>query len=186
MQRMIWIKSVILAILLLCSFALIFKYVSHVPYFYISIELFLILIFIAFRSKRLSTYKAILINLSAIVLAIGFAEAYFAGWQRLGFLPEIKEGWFNAEDDIIERGKFIDKVRGYALPKNVKFKERMIMGNEIIYDVDVTSNKDGLRISPHDLNYLYNNYADDFKNIAFLAARLLLEEELMIMRPTHI
>lgn len=166
---MVWIKRLSLFILILCSFALTIKFMSHVPYFYISIELFLILLFISIRSKRPSTFKAILINLGAIFLAIGLAEAYCAGWQGFGFSPGIEEyeGLFLQGSDTEECGKVIDEVRGYALPKNARIKARKTFGEDVIYNVTYTSNKDGLRVSPHDLEYLSNITRDDSKNLGF-------------------
>ena len=181
---MIWIKRVTFFSLILCSFILVVNFVTHVPYFYISIELFLILVFIAIRSRRSSNWKVFLINLAAIFLAIGFAEAFCAGWDGFGFSPGIEEdrelfvqgGDAKECGKLIDEWKFVDNVRGYALPKNARINARKSFGDTVIYDVTYTSNKDGLRVSPHDLSYLSNITQNDSKNLIFFGCSCTLGE----------
>jgi hypothetical protein len=142
------------------------------------------MLFISIRSKRSSTFKATLINLGAIFLAIGLAEAYCAGWQGFGFSTGIEEdrelfvqdGYAKECGKLIDEWKFVDEVRGYALPKNARIKARQSFGDKIIYDVIYTSNKYGLRVSPHDLNYLSNVTRNDFKNLIFFGCSCTLGE----------
>ena len=172
---MVWVKRIILLLLVILSFGCILKFVKNVPYFYIFIELFLILMVIAIISKKSSNQKALLINFAAIVLALGLGEAYFAGWQEFGL--------FQNDRKIVQEGTYTlgtffknDQVRGYAIAENAKTSSKLIIGNKVVYDVIYTTNQDGLRISPHDTNLYIRNQKKDFKNVFFFGCSFTLGE----------
>jgi len=162
---MIWKTKIIVFSLILCSIIVLLTLVNHVPYFYISIEIFLIIVIYAVNSKKSSTWKALMINLSAIFLAVGFAEAFCAGWDAFGFSNRVlKERYL-----LTQKGHYfgIDEVRGYALRINAKISAKKIVEGEIVYDVTYTTNKYGLRVSPRDLNLSSDILKRSDKNVFF-------------------
>jgi hypothetical protein len=166
---MIWARRLISPLLAVCLFAGILAFVEHAPYVYLALTLFVILIFSAAKSNNSSIWKPLLVNLAAIILAIGLAEAYFAGWSELGFSPRLaKERFLLGPNSLAtDLEPFIsDEVRGYALPKNARIRSLETLGPEKIYDVIYTSNLYGLRISPHDL-YKSATSPEDSKNLVF-------------------
>lgn len=168
---MIWARRLVCLFLILYMFTLILDGIEQVPYFYISLILFFILIFSALRSRNSSIWKATLINLAAIVLAIGLAEAYVAGWQGFGLSPKmvlnnILLGPGGSTTKLPYYPFPIDDVRGYAMPKNTRIRSFLTLGREKVYDVIYTSNQYSLRISPHDINQSAT-LPKDYKNLAF-------------------
>jgi hypothetical protein len=104
-------------------------------------------------------------------LAIGFAEAYVAGWRGFGLSPkmELTNILLGPEGSTTELKYYpfqIDDLRGYALTKNTKIRSFATLGHEKVYDVIYTSNHYGLRISPHDINQPAT-LPKDHKNLAF-------------------
>jgi len=162
---MLFIKKLFFISLIICSFILILTLVKHVPYFYISIEIFLILVIVAVTSKRSSTRKAFVINLAAIVLAVGLAEAYCGGWGAFGFSNRV----FYERSLLTQKGYYsvIDEVRGYTLRKNAKIRAQKIVKEGIVYDVIYTTNNFGLRVSHQDLNLFHNDPGDNSINVFF-------------------
>lgn len=155
--------------LVLCFFAGILAFIEDAPYFYLSLTLFFVLIFSAIRSRKSSIWKSILINLAAIVLAIGLVEANLAGKQEFGFSPKIVQNNFllrpGGSTTELERWT-IDDIRGYALDKNARIRSIETFGREKIYDVMSNTNQYGLRISPHDL-HKSATLRKDCKNLVF-------------------
>jgi hypothetical protein len=167
---MIWVQRFIFLFLVLGLFTGILIFIEHAPYFYISMSLFFIFIFITIKSRISSTFKAILTNLAAIVLAIGLAEAYIAGWEGLGLSPALVQNniILDAEGQTEEfQGFAMDNVLGYAIAKNTRIRSTETLGNKTIYDVIYTTNKYGLRVSPHDLKDSSVILPNDFKNVVF-------------------
>jgi hypothetical protein len=167
---MIWARRLIYLFLILFVFVVFLDGIEHVPYFYLSLILFLILIVSAIRSRGSSIWKASLINLAAIVLAIGLAEGYVAGWQGFGFSPkmELNNVLFGPGGSTKRFPYYpfpIDNVRGYSMPKGARIKSIATFSREKVYDVDYTSNQYGLRISPHDINK-FADLPKDYQNIA--------------------
>jgi hypothetical protein len=153
---MIWVRKLVFSFLILCLLAGILAFIERVPYLYISLTICFILLFSAIRSRNSSTWKATLINLAAIFLALGLAEVYLAGWQGLGFAAKLER-----QDHLLEEGGSTpdidnwinnDEVRGYAPAKNARVSSIATLGHEKIYDVIYTTDQYGLRVSPHDLD----------------------------------
>jgi hypothetical protein len=166
---MIWARRLAFLLLILFMTVCILDGIEHVPYFYLSLAFFLILIFIAIRSRSSPIWKVTLVNLAAIVLAIGLAETYVAGWQGFGFSPKMEVnnillGSGGSSTKLPYYPFPCDDIRGYAMPKGTRIESIATFGHEKVYDVNYTSNRYGLRISPHDVNK-FADLPKDYQNI---------------------
>jgi hypothetical protein len=136
-------------LLIIASFILVLRYVEKAPFFYLGLETFFVLLFLSYKLKRHNFLKALFFNLAIVVLLLGLAEAYFT-WFRA---PIIQEGQIKIKEEYLQGGDYYvsDVVRGYAAGANVKKRVRKSLGEKVLYDVIYTTNRNGLRVAPHDL-----------------------------------
>lgn len=118
------------------------------PFMYIFVGVAVLLVAASVALRAGVTFKAGLVNLAALALAVGVAEAYLGGGRPLGGAALTREGEFFAR---IGGGYFVrDQLRGYAAAPNVRARERVRAGDQVLLDVIYTTNAHGLRIAPHD------------------------------------
>jgi len=124
------------------------------PFLYVSMGTAVLLGAAALVSRAGTAFKALLFNVAVFALAVGIAEASFGGWLALGregaARPAMRyEGEFFRK---LGGGYFVaDPARGYAAEPNVKARETVWAGDEKVQDVVYTTNRHGLRVSPHDV-----------------------------------
>ena len=170
-MRMVKIFVFILFILL--SIAFILKYEKNIPYFYIGLELFLVLILMAIRSGR-PRVKALFFNLAIVILVFSLAEAHAAGW----FLGK-NNRFAKREGSHFSRQYYRDDdIRGHAAAKNISVTGKLTKGNKVVYDVLYSTNRYGLRVSPHDLRLAGDKTRSDFKNAVFFGCSFTVGEGL--------
>ena len=154
---MSWIKShykwALCLAPVLVSFLFMLKYVP-VPYGFILLELFILLIVFTIMSKHINK-KAIMFNIAVVILALFFAETYFAGWY---------DNIFSMNDNKICKTKNIetcskenyyikDEIRGYSANPGVSVASKSInFDGDIIYDVVYNIDNYGLRVTPDNDN----------------------------------
>ena len=131
--------------------AIVFDRDVDLPFLYVSIGTVILLGVAALVSKAGTAFKALLFNVAFFALAVGIAEAFFGGWFALGG----RGAAMKYEGEFFGRhgGGYLvpDTVRGYAAEPNVEARHTVWAGDEKVVDVVYTTNRHGLRISPHDV-----------------------------------
>jgi hypothetical protein len=174
---MTWLKRITFLLLILVYFYLIFKFVRNTPYFYIALSTCLLLIGLSLRIKRSPNLKAVVFNLAFLALAFALSEAYLAGWLSVAAAPSGKQAaWM--EGTYTQRESYFtpDEIRGYTGAKNVKVTSKLYHGHELIYDVTYTTNRYGLRVSPHDLDNKKNLPIKNHQDVAFFGCSYMVGE----------
>jgi len=147
------------------------------PFLYASIGAAFVLGAAALVSRAGTAFKALLFNAAVLALAVGIAEASFGGWLTLGGRgaeqPAMKyEGEFFGR---LGGGYFVpDTVRGYAAERNVKARETVWAGDQVVEDVVYTTNRHGLRVSPHDVETTTS--ADESSKVVFFGCSVTIGE----------
>jgi len=123
------------------------------PYFYIGMELFLILLFGVIRSKKSPYLRSFFITLAMITFTSAFCEAYLAGWfsanvEAKGIYMYRFEGTFVTNNKNYWK---YDEILGYAGGKNIRVNATKYYQEKVVYSVTYTDNRYGSRISPHDI-----------------------------------
>ena len=124
-------------------------------------------------------FKATLFNLAVLVMALGIAEAYFGGWlpwppRGIAAPTLTREGEFFGR---IGGGYFrLDEVRGYAAEANVKAHERVQTDHRLLRDIVYTTDANGLRVAPHDLEATPPTSAGAYENVVFFGCSVTVGE----------
>jgi hypothetical protein len=124
-------------------------------------------------------FRAALFNLAVLVMAMGIAEAYLGGWLPWGprGIPTpalTREGEFFGR---IGGGYFRpDGVRGYAAEANVKAHERVRADDHLLRDIVYTTDANGLRVAPHDVEPTPATSAMAYKNVVFFGCSVTVGE----------
>lgn len=150
-----WIRGLLKAAALALAAASytfwIFRAGTGAPFLYASAGLAALFLLAMAASKGSPWRKALLFNAAFLFLAVAAAEAYSAGW----FSPKGGGAERKYEGEFFERNGrdyfVLEEIRGYAARKGVKARARIVSGDEVLYDVVYTINRDGLRICPHDV-----------------------------------
>lgn len=132
---------------------LILRYCSWSPFAFIFISIALFFTRVLFAVKR-SSLRVICVNLIIIFIALGVLEAILTWTVSIG-----NEQGNRIDRTRIIRGKglgFRNDVLGYVSSKNTLLNWKIQNGQETIYDVYIRTNKDGLRVAPHDLYKDFN------------------------------
>ncbi len=149
--------GLILLFLIFLSIILI-KYGRTSLLLYTGLLGFVSCLFLSYEFKKSGFWKAYFFNLGIIMLLGGIAAAYFT-WSQTS---EIKE-------EPLEGGNYYvaDDVRGYAAGANVKKRVRKTWEGKILYDVKYTTNRHGLRVTPHDLTPGKKGSGAKYENVIF-------------------
>ena len=169
-KKLRWLKGFIRASLLI--FLIIFSsyYILdrriRVPYFYISLEMFILFVLLMVVSKRSPAFKAFLFHVAVFFLTIGIMEAYWANWFFGSRHDRLKPNTYEGE---FFKGNYCvpDDIRGYCAKKNIKARARVLSDKVVCYDVVYTINRHGLRISPHDVPGPYTATGGGYENVVF-------------------
>lgn len=134
-----------------------FIIISHKPLIYGGFSLFIIgILECIFIKKLFSNVKVVIINFSVLLLFIALIELYLDIFKPVfnknqkDFIRKYSDNYYTT-----------DSLLGYIPQKDKQSSAQLIDGNDIIFDVKYTINKNGVRISPHDIN-------DNFKNKNFI------------------
>jgi hypothetical protein len=170
MKRMLWFKRIVLLLLIMLVVYVTFKYINNVPYFYLGVELFLIMVtYIIIAKDSSEVFKVILINCSSILFCIAACEVYYAGYQSFGF------GINDKETAIHERigNPAFNEITGYSGGVNSKGRSIKTHDGKIVYDFTNTTNQFGLRVSAHDEGKFTINSGNNYKNIVFFGCSFM-------------
>lgn len=137
---------------LAASFGPITTYEADAPFFYLFLEAAVILTAAAVLLRKASSlFRAVLVNLVVISLCLAVAEAYFTGWLS-SLLSGMTPAQRSLQGEYFTGGYFTgDEVRGYGPTRDTKSRARVVRGGEEVYDIVYTINRDGLRVTPHDV-----------------------------------
>jgi hypothetical protein len=152
-------------LLIIASVISVLRYVEKAPFFYLGLETFFILLFLSYKLKKHNYLKALFFNLAIVVLLLGLAEAYFTWFKA----PIIQGGQIKIKEEYLQGGDYYvsDVVRGYAAGANVKKRVRKSLGERVLYDVIYTTNRNGLRVAPHDLAERAGEEGKNYENAIF-------------------
>ena len=149
------------------------------PFVYIWIGTTLLLGAAVMLSRGGLAFKAALFNLAVLVMALGIAEAYLGGWLPWGprGIPTptlTREGEFFGR---IGGGYFRpDEVRGYAAEANVKAHERVRADDHLLRDIVYTTDANGLRVAPHDIEPTLATSSGAYENVVFFGCSVTVGE----------
>ena len=149
------------------------------PFVYIWIGTTLLLGAAVMLSRGGLAFKAALFNLAVLVMALGIAEAYLGGWLPWGprGIPTptlTREGEFFGR---IGGGYFRpDEVRGYAAEANVKAHERVRADDHLLRDIVYTTDANGLRVAPHDIEPTLATSSEAYENVVFFGCSVTVGE----------
>jgi hypothetical protein len=149
------------------------------PFVYIWIGTALFLGVAVVLSRGGLAFKAALFNLAVLVMAMGIAEAYLGGWLPWGSrgtpTPALtREGEFFGR---IGGGYFRpDEIRGYAAEANVKAHERVRADDHLLRDIVYTTDANGLRVAPHDIEPALAISSEAYENVAFFGCSVTVGE----------
>lgn len=149
------------------------------PFVYIWIGTAVLLGAAMMLSRGGRAFKAALFNLAVLVMAMGIAEAYLGGWLPRGprGIPTpvlTREGEFFGR---IGGGYFRpDEVRGYAAEANVKAHERVRADDHLLRDIVYTTDVNGLRVAPHDVEPTPATSAMAYENVVFFGCSVTVGE----------
>jgi len=149
------------------------------PFVYIWIGTTLLLGAAVMLSRGGPAFKAALFNLAVLVMALGIAEAYLGGWLPWGprgiptptltrereFFGRIGGGYFRP-----------DEVRGYAAEANVKAHERVRADDHLLRDIVYTTDANGLRVAPHDIEPTLATSSEAYENVVFFGCSVTVGE----------
>jgi hypothetical protein len=147
-----------------------------VPYFYIGLELFLILVLGIIRSKKSPYLRSCFITLAMITFTFAFCEAYLAGW----FSAKVDAKgihMYRFEGTYVTNSKNYwkyDKILGYAGGKNISVTATKYYQDKVVYDITYTDNRYGLRITPHDIMTFPGASHNPYDNVVFFGCSFMV------------
>jgi hypothetical protein len=178
-----WIRAVVettgVAIVCVSYSVFVFHRGLDSPFVYIWVGTAVLLGAAAMLSRGGVAFKAVLFNLAVLVMAMGIAEAYFGGWLPWG--PRgIPASALTREGEFFGRiggGYFRpDEVRGYAAEANVKAHERVRTDHRLLRDIVYTTDANGLRVAPHDMEPTAATSAVAYENVVFFGCSVTVGE----------
>jgi hypothetical protein len=156
--------------------AIVLKFVKTAPFLYVGLAAFLCCLFLSFSFNQSRFWKAFFYLLGIAVLVGGATEAYFA-WFGASLVGKNE---IQTREWPLRGGDYYvaDPVRGYAAGRDVSKRIRKTLGESVIYDVVYTTNGQGLRVAPRDLQGSRQRGGEGVRNVAFMGDSFIFGEGL--------